>query len=312
MKVLLTPVGPSDKVVEWIPRNCGLIPSQAHVNIVICGDGKLTNASFGCRRIDPLDLEYYKRLMFKMCKLGNDVVETVTCVAISFFEDEDVFHNKVRIADVFFMAGFTSMSPIIEKVFCRSDHSMTLKRHAVGNRIARNKMSFWGVCGSAVACGVSWDMSSISSRVLQHQKYQMLEVLADGNVDYQSSSGAGNIQVTQDMTQWHITSGTGCVIVATPATRHGEAFVCVKKGYTAYQEKCNEITAKMKLQIERLYSCASYYRSDSQVNSHVWRLLWGTGQVEWPSEEEFQEARKSMRKPAGALLRNFVHVSFCS
>ena len=291
MKVLLTPVGANDKVIELIPRNCGLIPEQAHVNVVICGDGKLMAlAANGATRPVFLD-EYYTRLFTKLCKLGNeDVVRTVSVVETSFFDDD--FHVKIGNADFFFMAGFTTGTPIVERIFRRDDQQMTLKRHAIANRIARNQMSYWGVCGSAVACGVSWDMPDFSSRVLPPQKFQMLEVLADGYVDYQAAVGAGGVRVTPDMAQWHITGGTGCVIVATPARQYGEAFVCVrgKKGgsYWGYLAACNEITAKMQSQIKRLNSCVSYFRSSPRLDARLWRICWGSGVAELSSEDAYQ------------------------
>ena len=103
MRVLLTPVGPRDKVIEWIPRNCGLIPETAHVNVVMCFD------TYG--RV--LDVPYYTRLLTKMCTRGNSVVKSVTCVEISFFENDDDFKAKLDNADVFFMTGFTGSSRIV-------------------------------------------------------------------------------------------------------------------------------------------------------------------------------------------------------
>ena len=40
MKLLLTPAGLSDFVVERIPRVTGLIPCKQHVIVLVCNDGK--------------------------------------------------------------------------------------------------------------------------------------------------------------------------------------------------------------------------------------------------------------------------------
>ena len=284
MRVLLTPVGPRDKVIEWIPRNCGLIPETAHVTVAMCFD------TYG----RDVDVPYQTRLLTKLCTRANSVVKSVTCVQISWFENFDDFKDKLDNADVFFMSGFTGSSPIIERIFCRTDFSMTLKRHAVSNRICRNLMAYWGVCGSAIASGCSWDKGAakISSRTLPAQNFQMLEILADGYVDYQSSAGAEGIQVTSDMTEWHITSGTGCVIVATPERRHGQAFVCVKNNYTAYNARCTALTGKLQSQIGRLYHCVSYYRSGLAANSSLWRLFWGSGKIESTSQAQYEADRR--------------------
>ena len=40
MKLLLTPNGPSDRVIESIPRIPGFIPLKPHVCVLVCNDGK--------------------------------------------------------------------------------------------------------------------------------------------------------------------------------------------------------------------------------------------------------------------------------
>ena len=80
MKLLLTPVGPSDKVVEWIPRDNGFIPHRQHVCTLVCNDGKDYSRTMSA----PFGRAYYERLFEKMCKLNNKVVQTVSLEVISF------------------------------------------------------------------------------------------------------------------------------------------------------------------------------------------------------------------------------------
>jgi len=277
MKLLLTPVGPSDRVIGWIPRIAGFIPTKQHVCVLVCNDGK-DSSSNSC---NPLDISYYERLFKKMCKLSNKVVQTVSVEVISFFEPDTDFYDKIHNCDFFFMAGFTTHVKHVEAIFRRDDESMTLKRMAVANNVVTNKMAMWGVCGSAVACGTSWDMQGISGRVLPNSLYQMLEVLADGYICYAACSGPQGITITDNLKQWHISSGTGLIIVTNDRLQHGESFVCVKKHYNEYRAKCAAITRKMVIQLERLDSMVSHYRSEQAINSKGWFLFWGTGKAAW-------------------------------
>ena len=218
MKLLLTPVGPSDNVIKWIPPITGFIPRKQHVCVLVCFDGK----------DEELDRPYYERLFKKMCKLNNNVVQSVSLEVISFFEPDTDFYEKLHNCDFFFMAGFTSHVKHVEAIFRRFDESMTLKRTEVANRVVTNKMAMWAVCGSAVSCGTFWDIRD-SGRVLPNSLYQMLEVLADGRICYDACSGPQGITVTDDLKEWHISSGTGLIIVTNDRLQHGESFVCVKK-----------------------------------------------------------------------------------
>ena len=152
---------------------------------------------------------------------------------------------------------------------------MSPKRHAVANRIVTNRMA----CGSAVSCGTVWNID-ISSIVLPEESFQMLETLADGRINYDACSGPVDVRITDDLREWHMTSGTGLIIVMGPSVKHGEAFVCVKKHYIAYQELCDRISEKMERQLSRLYDMVSVYRSAPDSDSSCWRLRWGPGIAE--------------------------------
>ena len=274
MKLLLTPAGPRDKVIECIPRIAGFIPHHQHVCVLVCNDGKDRSPTIRT----AFDTSYYERLFKKMCQLNNNDVNTVSLEVISFFEPDTDFYQKLDNCDFFFMAGFTSRVQHVEAIFMRDDESMTQKRMAVANRVVTNKMSMWGVCGSAVACGASWNIG-FSSRVLPNSSQQMLEILADGHVRY--DSGPQELTVTDNLKEWHISSGTGLIIVTNDRLQHGESFVCVKPKYAEYQPKCVAITHKMVRQLERLNSMVSHYRSEQAHNSQCWRLFWGTGKTQW-------------------------------
>ena len=166
---------------------------------------------------------------------------------ISFFEPDTHFHEKLRSCDFVFMAGFTSHVKYVEDIYRRDDESMTLKRMAVANRVAINNMAMWAVCGSAISCGTSW-CTPFPDRVLPNSLFQMLEVLADGRVCYDACSGPHGINVTDDLTDWHISSGAGFIIVLDERTCEGKAFRCVKPHAYAYEQQCGVITAKMKNQ----------------------------------------------------------------
>ena len=277
MKLLLTPAGPSDKVMEWIPRVDGFIPHKQNVRVVVCNDGKDHSRTVRA----PLDRPYYERMFEKLCKLNNNVVQTVSLEVVSFFDPDTDFYQKLNNCDFFFMAGWTSHVQHVEAIFRRDDVSMTLKRTRVANRVVTNKMAMWAVCGSAVSCGTSCNVG-FSSRVLPNSSHQMLGILADGHVSYHSNSNAQGITVTDDLKEWQISYGTGLIIVTNDTLQHGEAFVCVTPPKrAAYQPKCPAITQKMVRQLERLNSMVSDYRISQALDSQRWRLFWGTGVFQW-------------------------------
>ena len=280
MRLCLTSVGPGDRVMAWIPRIDGFIPNKQHVRVLVCNDGKDTSPD----ERHTLDIPFYERLFTKMCKLNKYCtdVQTVTVEVISFFDPDADFYKTLHDCDLFFMAGFTTKVKHVEPIFLRHDKSMTLKRVAVANRVVTNKMAMWAVCGSAVSCGTSWDMRD-SDRVLPNSSYQMLEMLADGHICYEACVGPQGITVTEDLQEWHISSGTGLIIVTNDRLQHGEAFVCVRRNYEAYQSKCDEITQKMVSQLKRLKLMVSVYRSGEAHDSQSWTLSWGTGEVQWTS-----------------------------
>jgi len=294
MKLLLTPHGPNDKVIERIPRIDGFIPRKEHVYVLICNDGK----DYSHTNRTKVDMPYYKRLFTKLCKLNN-IVKTVTLEVISFFEPDMDFHNKLINADFFFMAGFTSYVEHIASVYRRDDHAMTMKRMAVANKVVTNQMGMWAVCGSAVSCGTSWNMPAcVSNRVLPNSAFQMLEILADGYVDYQSCSGPHGITVTDDLKAWHITSGTGLIIVTNDRQQCGQAFVCGRKTYETYQAKCVTLTQKVLMQLARLNSMVSEYRIETAYDSARWRLSWGSGNIQFESDCDWQERDESGNLPS--------------
>ena len=280
MKLLLTPVGPSDKVIAWIPSIPGFIPEKQHIQILACFDGKDVRSGLEIKRAN-VDWTYYKRLLGNLCKNNNTCVKTVSLQPISFFEPDTDFYEKLSRSDFFFMAGFTSLEKRVEDIYRRDDPRMTLKRMAVANRVATNNMAMWAVCGSAISCGISWPCKTFPARVLPNSLFQMLEVLGDGHVCYDACSGPHAIKVTDDLRDWHISSGTGIIVVLDKRTCEGKAFRCVKPHAYAYEQQCAVITAKTKLQLERLRSMVSRYRSDSNPDSPCWQLSWGTGLVEW-------------------------------
>ena len=99
MKLLLTPEGLNDSVVERIPKVVGLVPRKHHVIVLLCNDG-LDTAS--CKTMTPLQLANFTRLLTKLCQLNNDSVKSVAVITISFFEPGSSFHEKVKNADLIF------------------------------------------------------------------------------------------------------------------------------------------------------------------------------------------------------------------
>ena len=178
------------------------------------------------------------------------------------------------------MAGFLPNVTRVEAIFLRHNESMTRKRTEVANRVVTNEMAMWAVCGSAVSCGTSWNYRG-TGRVLPHSSYQMLEVLADGHVCYDACSGPGGITVTENLKEWHISSGTGLIIVTNAMLQHGQSFVCVSSQHDAYHAPALAISHKMTEQLRRLHNMVSDYRSEQAPNSRCWRLFWGTGNAYW-------------------------------
>ena len=215
-----------------------------------------------------------------MCRLNTTVVQAVPLEVISFFEPDTDFYEKLQNCDFFFMAGFTSHVRHVEAIFVRHNESMTGKRTEVANRVVTNEMAMWAVCGSAVACGTSWNLRG-TRRDLPHSTYQMLEVLADGEVCYDACSGPNNITITENLNEWHISSGTGLIIVTNAMRQHGQSFVCVSGQPDAYHAPALAISHKMTEQLRRLHNMVSDYRSEQAPNSRCWRLFWGTGNACW-------------------------------
>ena len=288
MKLVLTTCGMSDNIVRWIPHVAGFIPRQPNVSVLVCWDAKQSSLAdrTGFGQV------YYERLFRKLCRLQTqDVVQTVSVEYISFFHDSDEdFYAKLRRCDLFFFAGFTATSHAHTKnIFRRDDERMTLRRMAVANDVVTNKMAMWAVCGSAVACGITWSVGDgrASGRAWPKDTYQMLEILADGAVRYDSCSGAAGMTFTDDLTDWHISSGTGMIIVTDEQMQHGEAFVCVagRGKYDAYKVQADRITQQMQAQLLRLNSMVTWYRSGRAHDSPAWCLCWGIGTWNCPGPD---------------------------
>ena len=81
MKVLLTPMGPSDKCIEAMPDLQGAIPNKSRVTVLVCMDGKND-----VNRKEVVDVPYVERLFLKLCKKGSRIVKTIKVMQISFFE----------------------------------------------------------------------------------------------------------------------------------------------------------------------------------------------------------------------------------
>jgi len=271
MKLLLTPMGPSDPVTESVPTLHGLIP-ESYVTVLVCIDGKTQTGV-----VRPLlDVTYYTRLFTNLCNKGNGIVRSINLMQISFFDPYDLFLAKLLLGDIFFMAGFTSHVDDVEPIYARGNPDMTRKRHAVANRCVTNKTLFWGVCGSAVGCGMRWDLSW-SSRTLTPLAFQMFEILGDGNVDYQACSGAA-CKITDDLTQWHITGSIGLLIVITETRQAAIPFCCVKKKRWDIHNTCKLMEPKLLQQVQRIAAMTSYYMT---ANGAAWRLHWGSGEIEY-------------------------------
>ena len=178
------------------------------------------------------------------------------------------------------MAGFTSHVRHVEAIFVRHDESMARKRTEVANRVVTNEMAN---VGSLWQCGVLRHLLEFPSsrRVVPHSSYQMLEVLADGEVCYDACSGPNNITITENLNEWHISSGTGLIIVTNAMLQHGQSFVCVSSQRDAYHAPALAISHKMTEQLRRLHNMVSDYRSEQAPNSRCWRLFWGTGNACW-------------------------------
>ena len=103
MKVLLTPLGLGDNCIEAMPDLQGAIPNKSRVTVLVCMDGKND-----VNRKELVDVPYVHRLFLKLCKKGSSAVKDIRVMQISFFEPYDLFMAKLRLCDIFFMAGFTT------------------------------------------------------------------------------------------------------------------------------------------------------------------------------------------------------------
>ena len=184
MRLMLTPQGPSDSIVELIPPITGFIPQREHVRFLWCNDGK--DLSSTCR--GEVNKDYYARLFLKLCTRNNDTVRSVCVTFISFFDTDDDFCAKLNNCDVFFMAGFTTRVQHVEAIYRRQCVSMMMKRMELANRVVTNRISLWAVCGSAVCCGNCWNYDG-SLRTMPNTSHEFLGILADGQVWYHENPG---------------------------------------------------------------------------------------------------------------------------
>ena len=95
MRLLLTPEGPSDPVIESIPHIPGLIPLKPQVCFLVCNDGKDVSSTNRAK----FDRVYYERLFKKLCKLVNKAEQAVSLEVISFFEPDTDFYAKLKNCD---------------------------------------------------------------------------------------------------------------------------------------------------------------------------------------------------------------------
>ena len=267
MKVLLTPAGLGDPCIQGMPDLQGAIPNTSRVTVLVCMDGKND-----VNRKELVDVPYVQRLFLKLCKKGSSAVKDIRVMQISFFEPYDLFMAKLRLCDIFFMAGFTTKVRYVEAIYRRHDPDMARKRDAVAYRCIDNDMLLWGVCGSAMSLGNHWSCG-FSSRTLSPAEYQMFGVLGNGNVHYDACSGT-NCTINDDLEKWQITSGSGLFILVTPENHRAQAFCCVKNNKWAYHEFSMQMQGKLNAQVARLAGLETEY-----VDAHgrPWVLVWRSG-----------------------------------
>ena len=95
MRLLLTPEGPSEKVIESIPHIPGFIPLKPQVCVLVCNDGKDLSST----NRTEFNRSYYEWLFKKLCKLINKVEQAVSLEVISFFEPDTDFYAKLQNCD---------------------------------------------------------------------------------------------------------------------------------------------------------------------------------------------------------------------
>lgn len=291
MRLLLTPEGVRDPVIDLLLKTeiiKHLIPDQPIITVLVCNDGKNRSPSIEA----PLDLPLYQNSFWRLCSKvnarRNGMIQGVQVRPISFWDDEELFQSELARCDIFFMAGFTTGVGHIEAVY-RETHFQS-KRHAVANRCVLNKMTCWGVCGSAVSFGCLWDVTWSSRNM--GRSCEMFQMLGeDGWVNYSSSTTPDKVVVTTDLREWQMTSGTGLGVCVTEDVRFAEAFLCVKSKKTqrAWTELAGRMAGKLAKQVVLLAHERAVYNG-SRHGLRLWCFNW-YGHWEWIGDEELEVNR---------------------
>jgi len=288
MKLLLTPQGPSDRVIDcvhWCDSWQNVIPCNKEVvNVVLCTDGKdqVRAGDFA------VDMNLYKHYFVKLCRGPNKTRcqhQVVEVKRISFWDTNECFFDKLRDADIFYMAGFQIGHKRIEQLFHEHER-FEFRRTAVANRCCQNLMTFWGVCGSAVACGSRWDYISSSNR-LWNFDVQFFRMLGhDGVVGYNANDSPGVLRpkiLESPLNVWHIGSGFGLCICIKADIISAKAFRCVGKN-NDYKQAWSDLvdlqSERLARQAEMLASVSTDYNALKDGICY-WRFYWGTGGHEW-------------------------------
>ena len=205
MKLILTPEGLSDPVVECLADTEPLsfmLPCKPVIHILVCLDGK--NSERSRLVVEEATWAYYRRLFQKLvtnahklvkqssgldsgCRLAAEEVE-VDVRPISFWDEEENF-RLLQNCDLFFMAGFTGGEKHIETMF--RDERFAWKRAQVADQVCKNKMTYWGVCGSAVVSGCRWDVEWTTRNMKDCRFFRML--CDDGFVNYISAGSPDQV-----------------------------------------------------------------------------------------------------------------------
>ena len=91
--------------------------------------------------------------------------------------------------------------------------------------------------------------------------------------------GGHNINVSENLQEWHMTSGTGFIIVTDNEQQHARAFCCVKKDKAGYVAKCADLDAKMRRQLDRLKGNVTIFLYGP--NDDTWSMNMLTGEIAW-------------------------------
>ena len=288
MRMLLTPVGPSDPLIKAMEADVvrPWLPSGTDITVGYCEDGKLG---------PPVVPQYYTRLFIRMLEKRttphnssdapnqlNSTPTTVQMIRISFFDDtQDELDSKLARCDILVMLGFVPGHSRTKQIFDRRNTTHMLMRMAVANKVVTNKMSYWGVCGSAVCAGDCWRLDSS----MPEDTHQLFEMLGDCHVNYQAGAAPDVITMPEDDRELIMTPGIGIMISTGEDYAVSRPFVTVfgkrNSNYWAWKEKCGELEPILQQMVLRLSRLRSVYRSAPEASSARWELHWGTGHCRW-------------------------------